>query len=85
MCWTRRAAGEQLTLALDVVERLPDVYAALRTGHIDIPRARVFCDVLSVLPEDVARQAVGPPVPAAAGLSTGQPRARPLRRGITTD
>ncbi|WP_281905831.1 HNH endonuclease signature motif containing protein, partial [Phytohabitans aurantiacus] len=85
LCWTRRAAGEQLTLALDVVERLPDVYAALRAGHIDIPRARVFCDVLSVLPEDVAREAAARLLPVADGLTTGQLRVRLQRLVITID
>jgi Domain of unknown function (DUF222)/HNH endonuclease len=85
LCWTRRAAGEQLTLALDVVERLPDVYAALRAGDIDIPRARVFCDVLSVLPEDVAREAAAQVLPFAGGLTTGQLRVRLLRLVITID
>jgi hypothetical protein len=85
LCWTRRAAGEQLTLALDVVERLPDVYAALRAGDIDIPRARVFCDVLSVLPEDVARDAAARVLPFAVGLTTGQLRVRLLRLVITID
>ncbi|WP_281904670.1 HNH endonuclease signature motif containing protein [Phytohabitans aurantiacus] len=85
LCWTRRAAGEQLTLAVDVVERLPDVYAALRAGHIDIPRARVFCDVLSVLAEDVARQAAARLLPVADGLTTGQLRVRLQRLVITID
>ncbi|GLI02186.1 HNH endonuclease signature motif containing protein [Phytohabitans aurantiacus] len=85
LCWTRRAAGEQLTLALDVVERLPDVYAALRAGHIDIPRARVFCDVLSVLPEDTAREAAARLLPVADGLTTGQLRVRLQRLVITID
>ncbi|WP_281901501.1 DUF222 domain-containing protein, partial [Phytohabitans aurantiacus] len=85
LCWTRRAAGEQLTLAVDVVERLPDVYAALRAGHIDVPRARVFCDVLSVLPEDVARDAAARLLPVADGLTTGQLRVRLQRLVITID
>jgi hypothetical protein len=85
LCWTRRAAGEQLTLAVDVVERLPDVYAALRAGHIDIPRARVFCDVLSVLPEDTAREAAARLLPVADGLTTGQLRVRLQRLVITID
>lgn len=85
LCWTRRAAGEQLTLALDVVERLPGVYAAVRAGHIDIPRARVFCDVLSVLPDEVARDAAARVLPVADGLTTGQLRIRLQRLVITID
>lgn len=85
LCWTRRAAGEQLTLALDVVERLPDVHAALRAGQIDIPRARVFCDVLSVLPDEVARESAAQVLPFAEGLTTGQLRARLQRLVITID
>ncbi len=39
LCLTRRAAGEQLSLAAALVDRLPRVHQALAAGEIDLPRA----------------------------------------------
>jgi hypothetical protein len=40
--WTRQAAATQLDLALSIVRRVPEVYAALARGDIDLPKARVI-------------------------------------------
>src|SRR3979409_1320228 len=42
LVWSRVTAQAHLFTAKDLIERLPVVYAALRAGRIDLPRARVF-------------------------------------------
>ncbi len=76
---TRRAADIQLGIAWDLVERLPEVWQALSTGSIDLPRARVICDHTGHLTEDQAREAARVMLVEAPGLTTGQLAAR-LRR-----
>jgi hypothetical protein len=85
LTWTRRAADDQLALALTVVERLPAVHAALAAGEIDIPRARVICEAVAVLAESAARAVAGEVLGAAGGLTTGQLRARLRRLVIERD
>jgi hypothetical protein len=66
-------------------ERLPAVWAALADGALDVPRARVFIDVLGPSAAGVA-EAVAPRVlPEAAGLSLGKLRARLTRAVLAED
>ena len=69
---TRRAADFDLALALDLKERLPEVWEALASGRIDLRRARVIVSGTAHLSEDAAREVVGRILEAAARLTTGQ-------------
>jgi hypothetical protein len=85
MTWTVRAAGWQLSLAEDLVVRLPAVYAALDAGDIDVPRANVFavetCGLDAALARRVADQLIGD----ASRLTSGQLRVRLRRLVIAAD
>ncbi|MGH3713480.1 MAG: DUF222 domain-containing protein [Micromonosporaceae bacterium] len=83
--WTRRAAEAQLGLALDVVERHPALYHAMRDGALDLPKARVVADALAVLDGPAADRVVERVLPVAAGLTTGALRARLARLVIAVD
>jgi hypothetical protein len=79
--WTRSAAGQQVSLAVDVTGRLPQVHAALLAGVIDLPRVRVIADLTASLDPAITARVVAQILPVAAGLTTGELRAR-LRRLI---
>ncbi|HUP16843.1 MAG TPA: DUF222 domain-containing protein, partial [Acidimicrobiia bacterium] len=51
---TRRAADSDLGLALDLKERLPEVWEALASGRIDLRRARVIVQGTAHLSEEAA-------------------------------
>ncbi|HKY47844.1 MAG TPA: DUF222 domain-containing protein, partial [Acidimicrobiia bacterium] len=72
---TRRAAETDLDLAIDLKERLPEVWEALAAGRIDLRRARVIVDQTSHLSGEAAREVVGRILEAAGRLTTGQLRA----------
>jgi Domain of unknown function (DUF222) len=54
LVWSGPAMQAQVSLARDLIERLPVVFGALRTGSIDLPRAKVFSEALSLLSDDKA-------------------------------
>jgi hypothetical protein len=84
MRWTRTAAGGRLEQARELIEDLPAVQAALLAGDIDMPKARVICELVGWLPVDdlqVRRQVVDKVIDRAAQWTTGQLRAR-LRKLI---
>jgi hypothetical protein len=85
MRWTSRAASRQVTLAWDLVERLPAVFAALLAGRIDVPKALVIRDAVVGLEPAVARRVVAEVIDAAEELTTGQLRARLRRLVIAAD
>ena len=72
LVWTRAAATAQLSLAWDLRCRLPQVFASLERGVIDVPKAKVFSDWTSGLTDDQARQVCEALLPAAPELTTGQ-------------
>jgi hypothetical protein len=76
---TRRAADSDLALAIDLKERLPEVWETLAAGKIDLRRARVIVYETSHLSETAARDVVGRVLEAATRLTTGQLKAL-LRR-----
>ena len=82
---TRRAADTLMGTAYQLVERVPAVHAALRSGAIDLPRARVLDEETGGLPQSMARQIVGMVLPAAGELTTGQLRARLRKLVISAD
>lgn len=69
---TRRATDSELSLALELRDRLPRVYSALLAGEIDIRRAKTIAHHTTHLPEDTARWIVHEVIDAASTLSTGQ-------------
>ncbi|BCB74127.1 HNH endonuclease signature motif containing protein [Phytohabitans flavus] len=82
---TRRAADALLGAAYSLVERLPAAGRALRSGVIDLPRARVLDEETAGLPQPAARQIIDQILPDMGGLTTGQLRARLRRLVITCD
>jgi hypothetical protein len=82
---TRRTAEGRMSLAFDLVERLPRVWRMLTTGAIDLGRARVFVDETSHLEQEAARRVVDRLADVATHLTTGQLRARIRKLCITAD
>jgi hypothetical protein len=82
---TRRAADTLLGVAFSLVERLPDVHRSLRSGDIDLPKARVLAEETADLAPPLARRMVELVLPIAGGLTTGQLRARLRRLVIAAD
>lgn len=76
---TRRFADQQVQLAIELQGRLPNVWAALCDGDIDVRRARVLVDDTVHLTVVQAREVVGRVLGDAGLLTTGQLRA-PLRK-----
>lgn len=85
LTWTRLTATTQLELAHTVVRRLPALHAAMSTGNIDLPKARVIADAVTTLDDPAARNVVAAILPDAPGLTTGQLRARLAKLVIATD
>jgi hypothetical protein len=69
---TRRAADSDLALAVDLKDRLPEVWKALAAGKIDLRRARVIVSGTAHLSEESAREVAGRILEAATRLTTGQ-------------
>ena len=49
LTWSRGYAVDQVELAQDLIVRLPMVFAALRSGRLDLARARLFSRQLAGL------------------------------------
>jgi hypothetical protein len=81
LTWTRRTARAKLREAWALTERLPAVWAALRAGRVDLPKARVLVEGTGAVPEPLARRVVAQILPEAPTLTTGQ-LAHRLRRLI---
>ncbi|HEV7932680.1 MAG TPA: DUF222 domain-containing protein [Actinomadura sp.] len=85
LTWTRRAALARLRDAYGLVERLPAVWAALRAGSLDPPRARVLVEGTAAVPRPLAREVVARILPQAPELTTGQLAYRLRRLVMETD
>jgi hypothetical protein len=85
LTWTRRLTESELSLALDLHERLPRVFGLLETGAIDVRKARVIVDGTIHLSEMAAQAVVDQILDEAPALTTGQLRARVRKLCITTD
>jgi hypothetical protein len=85
LTWTVPAATSQAELAFQLHERLPAVLASLAAGQIDLPKARVFVDVLSALDVSTAQAVAAAVLPIAPGKTTGQLRDMLRRRAIAAD
>ena len=73
---TRYSADAELSFALDLRQRLPQVHAMLETGVIDVQRARTIDRETCHLTTATARNVVERIAEAAPQLTTGQLRAR---------
>ena len=82
---TRRAADTELSFALDLRQRLPQVHDMLKSGLIDVRRARTIEHETSHLTTGTARSVVERIAQAAPELTTGQLRARIKKLCIQTD
>jgi hypothetical protein len=71
LAWTRRAADNHLSLAWDLIHRLPQVFAALDAGDVDVPKTKVFSEWTSGLTEAQAHQICDRLLPEASRLTTG--------------
>ena len=81
LAWTQSAARSQVEFGRYLIRVLPDVFAALGTGTIDVRRAWVFCDVLAPVEDTVAAAIAAAVLPVAGALTTSQLRDR-LRRAV---
>ena len=82
---TRRAADTEVALALELKDRLPEVWEALRKGRIDVRRARIFAGETTTLHPQLIADVVEPLLEEASELTTGQLRSRLARRVIEAD
>lgn len=70
--WTRRAADNEVGIALELRDRLPRVLDALGDGEIDRPRARTFVHQTDHLRRETVDKVVAALIDRAAELTTGQ-------------
>lgn len=73
---TRRCADNEVGLALEFRNRLPDVWAALAAGRIDLRRARTIVHATGHLAPADARHAASAVLDDAENLTSGQLAAR---------
>ncbi|MGH3648206.1 MAG: hypothetical protein ACRDTM_13660, partial [Micromonosporaceae bacterium] len=83
--WTRRAAETQLGLALDVVSRHPALHAAMCAGELDLAKARVITDAVTVLDPPTGDRVIARVLPVVGEVTTGALRARLARLVIAED
>jgi hypothetical protein len=82
---TRRAADVEMSLALQLQHRLPQVWDTLLEGHIDVRRARVLVDGTLHLSPATAQKVVATVIDDASQLTTGQLRAKLRKLCIQQD
>ncbi len=82
---SQAAAAWWTDLAVTLQWRLAATGAALRSGHIDLARARVIADATSVLDEDKARKVQDRVLPKAGHQTLGQLRSAVRRAVIAAD
>lgn len=82
---TRRAADDELAMALDLFERVPAVWESLAAGDIDRRRARSLVHGTHHLPVVSARAVAATMLEDAADLTTGQIASRLRRLCIEID
>ena len=82
---TRRASDRELSFALELRQRHPKVWDALAGGEIDVWRAKMIADRTAHLSHAAAQEVVERIIEAAAGLTTGELKARIDRLCIEAD
>lgn len=81
LAWTQSAARSQVEFGQYLIRVVPDVFAALGQGTIDVRRAWVFADVLALVDDTIAARIAAAVLPVAGELTTSQLRDR-LRRAV---
>jgi hypothetical protein len=71
-----RYASAQLAMATELPERLPDTFAALQEGRIDVVKARALLEVTEPLALEDAREVEAKVLPTAEVRTVAQLRAR---------
>jgi hypothetical protein len=82
---TRRASESQMSLALELQRRLPQVWEALCDGVIDVRRARILVDSTLHLSVATARHIVDKIISDTPLLTTGQLRVKVRKLCIEAD
>jgi Domain of unknown function (DUF222) len=82
---TRRATERELSFAIDLQQRLPNVWGALAEGRIDVWRAKVIADRTAHLSAGASDGIVDRVLDHASSLTTGQLRARIDRLALEAD
>jgi Domain of unknown function (DUF222)/HNH endonuclease len=85
LCLTRRATDTELSFALELCHRLPQVWSALVAGAIDYRRARTITLGTVHLTPGTGWEVVERILPDAPRLTSGQLRARLDRLGVEAD
>lgn len=83
--WTSLAVSRRIDQARQMLDRLPQVHSALAEGHIDMPKALLFLEMLGPLETPVAQRIADRLLERASELTTGQLRARLRRLVIAAD
>ena len=81
LAWTQSAARSQVEFGRYLIRAVPEVFAALGRGAIDVRRAWVFADVLGLVDDSLAATIAAAVLPVAGDLTTSQLRDR-LRRAV---
>jgi Domain of unknown function (DUF222)/HNH endonuclease len=81
LAWTQSAARSQVEFGRYLIRVVPEVFAALGRGAIDVRRAWVFADVLGLVDDSIAAAIAAAVLPVAGDLTTSQLRDR-LRRAV---
>jgi hypothetical protein len=82
---SRFAAENLVTLAHGLCDRLPAVLSALSNGDIDLPKARVFTDVLADVDVAAAQSIAAVVLPKAPTRTVGQLRDMLRRKALAAD
>lgn len=82
---SRFTAENLVALASALSERLPTVLSALSNGDIDLPRARVFTEVLADLDIATAQSVADVVLPKAPSRTAGQLRDMLRRKALAAD
>jgi hypothetical protein len=85
LAWTQTYACCQVALGRYLTRTLPAVFTALAAGELDLRRAWVFADALTVVDDPVASTVAARVLPDAPGLTTSQLRDRLRRAVLKTD
>jgi hypothetical protein len=85
LSWTHRAAQYQQGFARQLVCDYPQVWAALDSGAIDLPKARVIVDQTCHLDGETAGEVAAVALERASTQTTGQLRARLARLVISVN
>lgn len=84
--WTHSRATGQLAFSDELIDRLPQVFAALSAGLLDVPKARLIADAVAGLADDrLAGAVVDKVLDLSPRLTTAQLRARLRRLVVAAD